>query len=540
MPDALRLLLPGQLGQSGALAGLRAGPPGVSGPARVVETHTSVLFFVDDVVCKLKKPVNLGFLDFHTSEARRAACEAEVELNRRLSPDVYLGLADISGADGRVWDTLVVMRRMPDDRRLSALVSEPSMPRLGGKLEAALRALSRQLAAFHSRCETSESIAAAADPDALRRLWLDNLAVMHRFCGQVLTAPTVNLIECLALEYLAGREPLLRRRQQLGLIRDGHGDLLADDVFILDDGPRVLDCLEFDPQLRHGDVLADIAFLAMDLERLGASTAARFFLDSYGEFSGEHHPRSLEDLYIGYRATVRSKVACLRWEQGDPEAAALARRFAELAVRHLKRSRIQLVLVGGLPGTGKSTLASAICATDATDWTLLRSDVVRKELAGLRPTESAAAAFGCGLYRPELKARTYAELFTRARHALEQGESVVVDASFTSAEQRQVAARIARETSAELVELECQAPGDVIAERLARRARLSTTEGGAGDQVSDAVSGAGSDADYSILLAMAEVADPWPSATIVNTEPPIPVVLRGVRAALDGPGAERI
>ena len=530
MADAGTLRLPGQVVLPGVFTGARAGPPGVTGPARVVETHSSVLFFVDDLVCKLKKPVNLGFLDFRTSASRRAACDAEVTLNRRLAPDVYLGVADISGPDGEMWDSLVVMRRMPDDRRLSAMVSEPSTPRRGGPLEAALRALSRQLAAFHARCETSEEIAAAGDPEVLRRLWQDTVGVMRRFCGQVLPAPTVELMERLALGYLEGREPLLRRRQQLGLIRDGHGDLLADDVFILDDGPRVLDCLEFDPALRHGDVLNDVGFLAMDLERLGASTAARFFLDSYGEFSGEHHPRSLEDLYIAYRAAVRSKVACLRWEQGDRDAAPLARRFAELSVRHLRRGRVQLVLIGGLPGSGKSTLAQAISADEGADWTILRSDVIRKELAGLRPQDSAAAAYGCGLYRPELRQRAYEELLLRARHALELGESVVLDASFTDAAQRRAAVKVAEQTNAGLIQFECQASPDVITERFARRDRAR--KAGVVD-AEDGLDVDASDADYSILLAMAEVADPWPEAIPVDTEMPPSAVARTVRGALE-------
>ena len=496
----------------------QGGPPGVHGPAELVETHTSVLIFLEDLVYKVKKPVDLGFLDFRDQATRRAACEAEVELNRRLSPDVYLGVAELVCPGARSPESLVVMRRMPAERRLSTLVTSPS-PAVD--IDAAVRALGRQLAAFHSRCPTSPEIATAGDPNALRTLWQENLSVLHHYTGQVLNAPTVDVIDRLAMRYLAGREALLHLRQRLGLIRDGHGDLLADDVFVLDDRPRVLDCLEFDDRLRHGDVLNDVAFLAMDLERLGAPVAARAFLDAYAEFSAEHHPRSLEDHYIAYRAGVRCKVACLRWAQGDESSAAIARNYAELAVRHLARARVQLVLVGGLPGTGKSTLAAAISSGEGADWTLLRSDVVRKELAGIRPSESAAAAYGQGIYCPQSRRRTYDEIFTRALHALELGESVVIDASFSSIAERRAAAQLAERTSAVLVELECRAPGALVEERLVQRA------------IREGRTGEASDADVAIAREMAADADPWPSATRIDTSAPISAIVRAAQAVLD-------
>ncbi len=493
------------------------GFPGVIGPTRVIETHTAILFFVGDLVYKAKKPVDLGFLDFRDPQARKAACQAEVELNRRLAPDVYLGTAEVT-LPGQSPEPMVVMRRMPEERRLSTMVSTTWAL---SPVQSALHTLGRRIAAFHARCATSDAIAAAADPQALRALWHGNLDVLYRYAGQVLTEPTVQMIERLAFEYLDGRLPLLRARQRGGFIRDGHGDLLADDIFVLDDGPRVLDCIEFDPQLRYCDVLADVAFLAMDLERLGAATAARFFLDTYGEFSAEHHPRSLEDWYIAYRAGVRSKVSCLRWAQGDKSAAPAARNFAEIAVRHLRRARIRLVLVGGVPGSGKSTLATALSDSEGTDWTLLRSDVIRKELAGLTPGDSARAPFGQGLYSAEQTRRTYEELFTRARHALELGESVIIDASFSRAEDRVAAARLAKAAHAPLIELRCQAPPAVVAARLASRDGQHPHEHHA------------SDADLAIATAMAAEADPWPWATPVDTSAPVPAVVRSAQAIVN-------
>lgn len=482
---------------------------------KLLETHTALLIFIGDRVYKLKKSVDFGFLDFRTPTARRSACRAEVELNSRLAPEAYLGVADVHDPGGELCESLVVMRRMPEHRRLSTLVTaDPG----SAEVAAAMSALGRLMARFHSRCATSSEIAAYADPEALRRLWRDNVTTLRRFTGDVLDGIEVDRMEELSKTYLDGRAPLLHRRQQQGLIRDGHGDLLADDIFILDDGPQVLDCLEFDPRLRCGDVLNDVAFLAMDLEHLGAPEAARTFLDVYARSSGEHHPRSLEDHYIAYRAGVRSKVSCLRWSQGDETAAAPAREFSALALLHLKRGQVPLVLVGGLPGTGKSTVAAGLSATqEGVTWTLLRSDVVRKELAGMDPSEPAPSAYGAGLYQPQMRRRVYEQLFQRAEVALGLGQGVILDATFSDDQDRTAARRLAAQTRSVLVELECRTPVDAVAHRLAGRA--------SGHQDP-------SDADLEIFEAMALHATPWPTAKGIDTSAPILACVTAARAAV--------
>ena len=209
-------------------------------------------------------------------------------------------------------------------------------------------------------------------------------------------------MEELALGYIAGRRGLLTRRIAEGWVRDGHGDLLAEDVFCLDDGPRFLDCLAFDDRLRHADVLADAAFLAMDIEAHGAEGLGRLMLEAWSRALGETHPASLADHYVAYRAHVRAKVACLRHLQGDPEAAHEARRLHELCLRHLEQARVRLVLVGGAPGTGQSTVAAAL--GERTGWHVLRSDVVRARVAGPRAGAAAGRVRGRPL-RPRAPGR---------------------------------------------------------------------------------------------------------------------------------------
>ncbi|MDI2030262.1 AAA family ATPase [Saccharopolyspora sp. TS4A08] len=419
------------------------------------------MVFIGDRAYKVKKPVDFGFLNFTSAEARRVACVREVELNRRLTPDVYLDLSEVLDGEGRSCDWIVVMRRMPPESRLATLVER------GVDVRADLEQLARKLASFHSTAKRGPDVESAGRSAALRRRWVDNFAGAEPFAGIVLDRDTFDDIARLALDYVDGRGRLLEDRVRRGYVVDGHGDLQAEDIFCLSDGPRVLDCLEFDDELRYVDGLDDAAFLAMDLERLGAPVLGREFLDWYAVLSGAQVARSLADHYIAYRAFVRSKVACLRHEQGVAAAADDARILAAMALEHLRSAQVRLVLVGGLPGVGKSTVAGALA--DRMGGVLLRTDQIRRELphaAGLDP----GAGYGRGLYEGAQVHDTYGEMFARCRRLLEHGESVVLDASWSNADERDAARVLARETRAAITELRCEAPKEVAVARLAARA----------------------------------------------------------------------
>jgi aminoglycoside phosphotransferase family enzyme/predicted kinase len=461
--------------------------------AAVAETHSAAVFFFGDRAYKVKKPVDLGFLDFRSREARESICHREVELNRRLAPDIYLGVADVSGPDGEPCDHLVVMRRLPDDRRLSSLV------RAGVDVTDDLWSLAHQLAAFHARCERGPDADHQAGIEATRGRWADNTAMLTGLVGDVFDDLTVGEVHGLACRYLDGRAPLFAHRIAQGRALDGHGDLLADDIFCLDDGPRVLDCIEFDDDLRRGDALADVAFLAMDLEDLGRPDLAATFLARYRELSADTWPASLADHHVAYRAQVRAKVAAIRAEQGDPDAADHARRLLAMAHRHLDAGRVRLVVVGGLPGTGKSSLAEGISRRFPS--VVLRSDVIRKELVGLDPATRVTDAYGEGLYGRDRTAQTYSTMLERAATALSHGESVVLDASWGDGRLRAEARKVAAGATADLVELRCSAPSEVAFERLHRRY-------GTPDP---------SDATPEIAMAMRADLQAWPEATTVDT-----------------------
>jgi aminoglycoside phosphotransferase family enzyme/predicted kinase len=483
-------------------------PPPGEPFAAVAETHTSAVLFVGGLAFKVKKPVRLPFLDLSRQEDREANCHAEVALNRRIAPQAYLGVGRLSaGITGG--EPAVVMRRMPLGRRLSALIAA------GCDVGDALGAVARQVAVMHAR----EAPVQGYDlPGTMMSLWRAGREQLVPFEGEVLPADILDEVAGLAEEFLRGRAGQLAARERSGHVREGHGDLLTDDIFCLDDGPQVLDCLEFDVKLRLGDVLADVAFLMMDLEAHGRADLGELFLERYRAFTDEDAPRGLVDHYLAYRAFVRTKVECLRHGQGDANAATRAGMLLQLCRRRLRVARVHLLLVGGLPGAGKSTVAATLVAQESSgrEWALLSSDVVRKELAGRVALSRDAAPYGTGLYDREHTAATYAELLHRAQVALDRGVSVVIDASWTDNIHRESARRVAAAASARLTEIECRADLELCRDRLAARSGPHP-----------------SDADSLVLQRLSAVAAPWPQALPIVTDGPVESAVGRVRRALN-------
>ena len=460
---------------------------------RVVETHTAIVFFVGDRVYKLKKAVDLGFLDHRTREARWQACQDEVILNSRLAPDVYLGVLDISGPDGRPLDHMVAMRRMPDDRRLSRCVERAE------NLDPTLRSIAHSVATLHAGSVPRPHHDGNARVGAVRQRWVDGFNQLTRLTGSVPAPERLARIEELVRCYLDGRAPLFEARIAQGWIRDGHGDLQAEDIFVLSDGPRILDCIEFGDDYRWGDVLADVAFLAMDLERLGRRDLADRFLDLHRELTADRWPMSLAHHYVAYRAHIRAKVMILRHIQREEAVGTEVDRLVDLSLAHLEQGRVRLVLVGGLPGTGKSTLAEAI--GDRMGAVVLRTDDVRKRLDRSADRYSLAAV-----------GAVYAELLAEADRLLGLGESVVLDATWADPAHRDLARAVARRTSSVRCELRCTLQRDEAGERIRRRRRIGEDPSEATPAVAD---------------AMASRFASWPEAHDVSTAAAPELVAQG-------------
>ena len=466
---------------------------------RAIETHISRLFFTPDRVYKLLKPIRTGFLDHTDPDRRVAAVAAELELNRRLAPDVYLGTADLR-EDDRLADRLIIMRRLPDDRRLSARVNSPDF-------HDDLRLVARAVAAFHAGLPPVTEPVPLATAAGLAGFWKSSFDDMAPLVGRLFDRDEYAEVTSLASDYLLHHSELFESRRAAGFVRDGHGDLIAHDIFMLDDGPRILDCLAFDDAYRVSDVLADIAFLVMDVERLAGRAAAHELLRWYCEYTNEHHPSSLAHHYVAYRAHVRAKVAALRWQQGDDASADEARRHHRQARDHLRRARGTLLLLGGGPGTGKTTIADAL--SGALGWPIVDSDTLRKDLRGIDHNDHRVDMHP-DLYGNTTTDDTYRVLVDHASTMLAAGESVIIDATWARSAHRELARRAAHQQGAQLVEIECTLHPELAKQRILQRQRSGTD---ASDATPDLVGGA---------------RDIWPSAIPVDTSASVDAVCNEV------------
>ncbi|WP_231982082.1 bifunctional aminoglycoside phosphotransferase/ATP-binding protein [Mycobacterium sp. E2327] len=428
----------------------------------VHETHTGVVVLAGDRAFKAKKPVLTDFLDFRTPERREFACHREVELNRRLSPDSYLGVAQLSDPGGGPAEPIVVMRRYRDEDRLASIARRDT----DGSVRGLLDTIAAVLARFHERAERGPAIDAQGEAAAIEKRWRDNLVELDRY-PDALAAEVLSRIRRLATEFIAGREPLFRRRVEDGLIVDGHGDLLADDIFCGQDEPALLDCLEFDDKLRYVDCIDDAAFLAMDLEFLGREDLGEHFLQRYAAHAARKAPPALAHFYVAYRAVVRAKTDCVRLSQGKPEAADDAARHLAIADEHLRSGAVRLALVGGNPGTGKSTVARALAEQVGAQ--VISTDDVRRELRDSGTIVGQAGVLDQGLYSPDNVAVVYETALRRARSLLGDGQSVILDGTWRDPELRARAHRLASETHSATVELMCSSTVDTAAGRITTR-----------------------------------------------------------------------
>jgi len=459
------------------------------GPVRHLETHASVLFFAGGFVYKVKKPVQFEFLDFRALGQRLHYCNEEVRLNNSLASSIYLGVVPIcKAADGslivegegegeiEIVEYAVKMRELPEQRMLTNLLAS-------GDIEnQKLRDIAAVIAQFHREAATGPGVDEHGAPDAVARNALDNFRDTRDFMepGRLQTiSPTLHgFLERSTRRFLESHAGLFRKRVRDGRIREGHGDLHAGNICILKSraGVRqrviIYDRIEFSAAFRCGDVANDLAFLLMDLDRMGYPGFSGFLLQEYMGLAEDPEAREVVDFYKTYRAMVRGKVALLRLAQvDDPDGAeAQAARTQAAEYFHLAASYAlppALILTCGLPGSGKSWLARHVAQPLRAK--VLNSDRVRKRLAGMAPTQSATARFGEGIYDPESTRRTYAALHTTAAETIRHGRTVVVDAGFRSASQRRPFLELAQQASVPVLVLEATIPDDVLRERLRRR-----------------------------------------------------------------------
>ncbi len=464
--------------------------PHSADPIEHLETHISHVFLAGDYAYKLKKPVNFGFLDFTTNEQRRAACMAEVRLNRRLAPDIYLGIASLCRENhalrlrpdncpdgGTAIEPLVRMRRLPSEGMLDRLA-------MAGRLDTnSMIDIARQLAAFHRQAARDPDIRRHGEIEAVRQPVLQNFDQTRDYIGRVVSADVHARLRSGAEGFLRSHASLFAERVRGGHIVDGHGDLHLRNMCRVDGRVVIFDCIEFNTALRAADTISDIAFLTMDLDHRGLTTLGNRFLNEYLELTGDYPGVRLLDFYQSYRACVRAKVMALASDGAAPDQRRAIEQesasYFDLAEQYLRPRRPGILLTCGVSGSGKSTLARRAAAE--LNGIVVRSDAVRKQLAGLALHARDDSAPGQGIYTPAMTARTYGALHEQARALLASGRWVILDAVFGKREERAAVSQLARRLGAAFGILHCQAPRP----ELERRLELRRATGG---DISDATS----------------------------------------------------
>ncbi len=447
-----------------------------------VQTQMSLLFFAGDFVYKVKKPVNLGYVDYSTLDARLRFCEQEVTLNRRLCADAYLGVVPIVvrgdsflvEGDGEPVEYAVKMRRLPQERTLDRLVSE------GLATGDMMRVIAARVAAFHDGAASSEEISAYGAIESIRRNTDENFEQTLPVIDRTIRRADHDRLRAFTDDSLRKHAELFRDRVANHRIRDCHGDLHAAHVCVTD-GICIFDCIEFNDRFRYGDVASEVAFLAMDLDRMARSDLSREFVAAYTRASADDGIATLLPFYCCYRAFVRGKVNGFRLadalvpEEEKRAALWLARGYFELARRYAT-GRGLLVVMTGVTGSGKSTVASAL--GPLLSGRIISSDVVRKELAGLPVAAHRYVPYGSGIYSPERTRKTYEEMLCRAEPVLAAGGCAILDAAFLRADERRRAQDVALRHGSRAVVVECAAPHDVVLRRLGERQAKGTISDG--------------------------------------------------------------
>jgi hypothetical protein len=434
--------------------------------AELIETHISWVLLAGEHAYKLKKPVRLPFVDYGTLEARRHFCEEEVRLNRRLAPSLYLGVARITGSlaapeldgAGPVLEYAVRMRRFPP----GALFSEQL--EAGSLRGADIDKLAGLLAHFHDGAPAAAPADGFASAPYRRRVAL--AALDGAAAEPPARARLRNWLEAAATELA----PLWNARASQGRVRECHGDLHLDNLVRIDGEVAAFDCIEFDPALRFIDVLDDLAFTVMDFSAHGRHDFAFRLLNGWLDHTGDHVALPSLRFSVVYRALVRAQVARLRGAGHE----AAARRYLDSALAWMRPGQPRLYITHGLPGSGKTYRSQRLLESEGA--IRLRSDVERKRLFGLAMLDDSRA-HGLDLYGQDATSRTYAHLFDTAREVLRAGYPAIIDAAFLRRDERAQAQTLARELAVPFFILHCEAPTEVLRQRLlARRGDASEAD----------------------------------------------------------------
>ena len=446
-------------------------------PFRVIETHISWVLLTGEFAYKIKKPLDLGFLDFSSPDKRLHACREEVRLNRRLAPDIYIGVVPITGTldaprvnggGGEAFEYAVKMRQFPAEATLDRLDAE------GGLTAQHIESIAATLARFHlDGCAIAKEDSPWGSAAAILQPVAQNFAQIATHLDDPNDRVLLDTLSRWSEREHARLAPLMAARKENGFVRECHGDLHLGNLAWVDDHLLVFDCIEFNPELRWIDIQSEIAFCYMDLLQRGHETWAWLFLNLWLDATGDYAGLALLRYYAVYRAMVRAKVAAIRMAQlsGAERETALkeVRALLLLAMKLTDSMRVSLSITHGLSGSGKSTVTRELMQKPGA--IRVRSDIERKRMAGLAALAKSNSGVGEKLYATDATRQTYARLAELAGGLLDSGWPVIVDATFLARWQRDLLRAVANARKVEFRIRDFPVPVETLKQRIVQRAR---------------------------------------------------------------------
>jgi aminoglycoside phosphotransferase family enzyme/gluconate kinase len=457
-------------------------------PIQLIQTHISYVLLTGEYAYKIKKPVNFGFLDFSTLEQRRHFCQEELRLNRRLSPKLYLAVLPIAATPHQhslpfrllpalessradIVEYTVQMRQFSQDTLFSRMLAK-------GELSAAhMRTLGECVASFHLSARTDEEVRRFGSPEMIRTVVEENYMAMIPYLDRIQTSNQFQQTRAFMDRFLGEHADWFRQRQEQGKIRECHGDLHLNNVCLYEDQIQIFDCIEFNEKFRNIDGMYEIAFMVMDLDFQGRRDLANVFLNTYLEHTGDYWGAVLLPFYCSLRASIRAEVSSFLLDDPDvpPEEKEQAQRraaaYCKLAWSYTQPRRGSLILMSGLSGSGKTTVARWLAQKIGAIH--LRSDAIRKHIAGvpLYGKGTASGEYETGIYTPEMTRQTYARMLELGIFLARQGLTVVLDAKYDRQEYRSAVISQAKTYGIPLRIFYCTAPLEILRQRLQARTR---------------------------------------------------------------------
>lgn len=460
---------------------------------RLIQTHISFVVLTGSHAYKIKKPVDFGFLDFSTIEKRKHFCVEELRLNSRLCPEIYESVVSLTetsdgkhleiNGSGPVIEYAVKMKQFPQDHIMTELLKKQliTMDHIDQLID--------QLVTFYEHTESNEEITSYGTIDAVKQNITENFEQTENKIDITISRSQFQEIKEINEHFFSKMKSLLNNRKDQGFIKSCHGDLHSGNIVMYHDRLCVFDCIEFNKRFRFIDVASDIGFFAMDLDIQNEPFLSSYLIRQYIKKSNDDSLLDVLNLYKSYRAYVRGKV--LGFQLDDPhidkekkqsiieQTAAyfsLSDYYARLITIQLNQKKPIVFMMSGLTGTGKSTIASKL----AVDYraTVINTDVVRKQIAGVDTYERHLDDPNTGMYSPEQVQKTYEQVMAYAKDVLDQQKNIVLDATFQKREHRQMAKELAEKYAASFIPVFCTCPEKIAKEWLDNRLKSKSVSDG--------------------------------------------------------------